>query len=89
MNEPKRLGDQQKPVQFQQIINNLALIAQSAVVGALRHMLIEKKVCTDAEIDEFIRGTIRMAPMSDEVKRQVMFLALGPGSDVREGIGSA
>lgn len=86
MNEPKRLGDPQRAVQ---VIDNLALIAQSAVVGALRHFIVERKVATEVEIDDFIRGTIRMAPMPPEVKRQIMFLALGPGSDVGEDIPGA
>ena len=83
---PKRLGDPQRTVQ---LIDNLALVAQSAVVGALRHFMVERKIASEEEIDEFIRGTVRMAPMTDEMKRQILFLALGPGSEVREGIGSA
>ncbi len=86
MDPTRRLGDPQKSVQ---VIDNLALIAQSAVVGALRHFMVERKLVTEEEIDEFIRGTIRMIPMPDPIKHQIMFLALGPGAEVREGVGSA
>lgn len=84
--ETKRLGDPQKTVQ---LIDNIALVAQSAVVGALRHFMVERKVCSEEELDEFIRGTIRMVPMPEPIKEQIRFLALGPGAEVREGIGNA
>jgi len=68
-----------KPVE---VVDNEALIAMSAVVGALREVLVDKKLLTDAEVDTAIRRTIGFAPFDAETKRRILFLALGPGGDI-------
>lgn len=65
-----------------QVVDNEALMAMSAVVGALREVLVQKKVVTDVEIDTVIRGMIHAIPCDQGTKRRILFLALGPGGDI-------